>query len=420
MSGTRLPDGWRTVALGDHAEIIFSNVDKKTRGGERPVRLCNYTDVYYRDRIDSADGLMEASATDAEVRRFSLRGGDVLITKDSEESDDIGVPALVVRDLPGVLCGYHLAIIRPRIESLDSAFLSQAFRSYNIRKQFFREANGVTRFALGTDAIQGLRLGAPPLAEQQWIGKALTTWDGAAERLAALVSLKTEARRELLGQMVTGARRSRRFRGEPWRSVRISSLLEECDRYVAWSDDLAYRFASIRRRSGGLFDRGTFHGREVKTKVLKLLKAGDFVVSKRQVVHGAWAMVTRAFDGFGVSDEYDVLVNRNPKVLDMRFFNYLSQTRQLWHMAYLASNGVHIEKLIFDFDDFAKGKVRIPPTLEEQAMVVDVLSACDREIELLQKQLAALKEQKRGLMQKLLTGEVRVKVGSRKQKAEIK
>jgi type I restriction enzyme S subunit len=176
-----------------------------------------------------------------------------------------------------------------------------------------------------------------------------------------------------------------------------------------WSDDKAYQFASIRRRSGGLFDRGTFHGREVKTKTLKSLKTGDFVISKRQVVHGAWAMVTKSFDGFGVSDEYDVLVNRDPKTLDMRFFNYLSQTRWLWHLAYLASNGVHIEKLIFDFDDFAKEKVKIPPTVEEQAMIVDVLSACDREIELLEKQLEALKEQKRGLMQKLLTGEIRVK-----------
>ena len=121
-------------------------------------------------------------------------------------------------------------------------------------------------------------------------------------------------------------------------------------------------------------------------------------------------MVPESFEGFGVSDEYDVLVNRDPKTLDMRFFNYLSQTRRLWHMAYLASNGVHIEKLIFDFDDFAKEKIKIPPTMAEQEKIVAVLSACDREIDLLQKQLDALKEQKRGLMQKLLTGEVRVKV----------
>jgi len=232
--------------------------------------------------------------------------------------------------------------------------------------------------------------------------------------LEELLRAEGEMKRGLMQRLLTGKTRFKEFKGEAWRSVRIGSLLEERDRYVDWSDDTAYQFASIRRRSGGLFDRGTFHGREVKTKVLKLLKEGDFVISKRQVVHGAWAMVTKAFDGFGVSDEYDVLVNRDPKVLDMRFFNYLSQTRRLWHMAYLASNGVHIEKLIFDFDDFAKEKVRIPPTAREQAKIVDVLSTCDREIELLQKQLAALKEQKRGLMQKLLTGEVRVEVESKK------
>jgi type I restriction enzyme S subunit len=66
--------------------------------------------------------------------------------------------------------------------------------------------------------------------------------------------------------------------------------------------------------------------------------------------------------------------------------------------------------MTFNLDDFLYEKITIPPTVEEQAKIVDVLSACDREIELLQKQLAALKKQKRGLMQKLLTGEVRVKV----------
>jgi type I restriction enzyme S subunit len=249
----------------------------------------------------------------------------------------------------------------------------------------------------------------PPLQEQREVATILAAWDNATAGGTALRERLFERKRSMLQQLLTGKTRFKGFENGSWRTVRIGSLLEACDRYVDWSNDQTYRFASIRRRSGGLFDRGTFYGREVKTKVLKLLKAGDFVISKRQVVHGAWAMVTRPFDGFGVSDEYDVLVNRDPRTLDMRFFNYLSQTRRLWHVAYLASNGVHIEKLIFDYDDFAKEKVKIPPTVEEQARIVEVLSACDREIVLLQKQLEALKDQKRGLMQKLLTGQVRVK-----------
>jgi len=408
--GLKPPNGWKRIAIGDHAEIIFSSVDKKSYAGEKSVRLCNYTDVYYRNYIEHADGLMESSATDLEIKKFSLKKGDVLITKDSETSDDIGVPALVTKDFDNVLCGYHLAIIRPTTGDLDSAFLSQVFRSHYMRKQLHREANGVTRFGLGVDTLKKLALLSPSLPTQVKIRDVLFAWDKAVETLSALIVSKSKERSGLMQQLLTGKTRFKKFKNELWRTVKIGSLLAECDRYMTWSDDKAYRFASIRRRSGGLFDRGTFHGREVKTKVLKSLKAGDFVISKRQVVHGAWAMVTKPFDGFGVSDEYDVLVNRDPKALDMRFFNYLSQTRWLWHLAYLASNGVHIEKLIFDFDDFAKEKVKIPPTVEEQAMIVDVLSACDREIELLEKQLAALKEQKRGLMQKLLTGEVRVKL----------
>jgi type I restriction enzyme S subunit len=80
------------------------------------------------------------------------------------------------------------------------------------------------------------------------------------------------------------------------------------------------------------------------------------------------------------------------------------------HLAYICSHGVHIEKMTFNLEDFLHEKITIPLAVEEQMKIVGVLSACDREIELLQKQLEALKEQKRGLMQKLLTGEVRVKV----------
>jgi len=269
-------------------------------------------------------------------------------------------------------------------------------------------ANGVTRFGLTSDTITEVCLPLPPLSEQRKIAAILSTWDRTIEKLQALVTAKAERKRGLMQQLLTGKTRFKEFKDEPWRRVRIGLLLEERDRYIQWNDNHAYQFASIRRRSGGLFNRGTFHGREIKTKVLKLLKEWDFAISKRQVVHGAWGLVTKNFDGFGVSDEYIVLVRSDPKVLDIRFFNWLSQMPHMYHKAFLACNGVHIEKLIFDFHDFAKEHIKIPPTVAEQTKIVAVLSACNREIDLLQKQLAAMKEQKRGLMQKLLTGQIRV------------
>lgn len=92
----------------------------------------------------------------------------------------------------------------------------------------------------------------------------------------------------------------------------------------------------------------------------------------------------------------------------MAFFDWLSRRRRMWHLAYLASNGVHLEKLIFDSTDFLRETIALPPTLREQQRIVELLEASDTETRLLEKELNTLKTQKQGLMQKLLTGKVRI------------
>jgi type I restriction enzyme S subunit len=396
------PKGWRTALLDNLARRGSGHtpnrkIQKYWNGGIKWVSLAD-SDKLDRVMITateheiSEDGIANSSAV-------KHSAGSVLVSRDA----GVGKSAVMADEM---------AVSQHFIAWHCGPELHNFYFYYWLQKAkplFERIAFGSTIKTIGLSFFEKLEIPLPPFPEQKIIAEVLLFWDGAIHKQEVLLVAKVQRKRGLMQQLLTGKTRFKEFKGEPWRSVRIGSLLKECDRYVGWSDDEGYQFASIRRRSGGLFDRGTFQGREVKTKVLKLLEAGDFVISKRQVVHGAWAVVTKQFQGFGVSDEYDVLVNRDPKVLDIRFFNYLSQTRRLWHMAYLASNGVHIEKLIFNFDDFAKERVKIPPTVREQAKIVEVLAACDSEIDLLQKQLEALKEQKRGLMQKLLTGEIRVK-----------
>ena len=117
---------WRTVPLQGVAEIRVSNVDKKTAAGEMPVRLCNYMDVYGNDYIRKDLPFMEATATAAEIGRFGVRRGDVMITKDSETPDDIGIPAVVVDQIENLVCGYHLAQLRPKETLVDSVLLGEA------------------------------------------------------------------------------------------------------------------------------------------------------------------------------------------------------------------------------------------------------------------------------------------------------
>ena len=188
----------------------------------------------------------------------------------------------------------------------------------------------------------------------------------------------------------------------------MSDLLERVFRPVTLSDEAPLDLISIRRRAGGLFFRGSFTAREFKTLDLNRIEPGDFLVSKRQVTHGALAMVRQPFDGMHVSNEYVIFHCKAPEKLHIPFFDWLSRSPHMWHLAYLASNGVHIEKLIFDAHDFLREKIAIPPSLGEQQQIVDVLEASDTEIRLLKQELTALKDQKRGMMQKLLTGKVRV------------
>ncbi len=200
----KIPEHWEVRRLKTIASVRLSNVDKKSLDGEVPVRLCNYVDVYYHTHIKADFDFMTATATPAQVARFSLRRGDVLITKDSESWTDIAVSAVVTEDMPGVLCGYHLALIRPGA-GCDDDFLSRAFAAVGPRDQFQVVANGITRFGLGSDAIQTGVFAMPPLEEQHAIAAFL---DRETSRIDALVAEK-ERLIELLEEkrttLITGA-----------------------------------------------------------------------------------------------------------------------------------------------------------------------------------------------------------------------
>lgn len=201
------PESWDVVPLRAVADYEVSNVDKKSNDGESPVRLCNYVDVYHNEVITLELDFMEATATSAEITKFGVRVNDVIITKDSESWDDIGVPALVRETDSDLVCGYHLAQIRPRSASLSGSFLLRCLQSKPIRLQLALSANGVTRFGLPKAAIGSVRLPLPPLETQRAIADFL---DKETARIDALIAAKenllailAEKRRALVTQAVT-------------------------------------------------------------------------------------------------------------------------------------------------------------------------------------------------------------------------
>ena len=163
--------------LRELVHLTLSSVDKKSKSNERNVLLCNYMDVYSNRFIESKLKFMPATATDHEIERCTIRVNDVLITKDSAQYDDIGMPALVKENVPKLLCADHLAILRPYQDIVDSTYLYYALQVPDVQRQFQAYANGVTRFSLRADDILRIEVPFHEFREQQTIGQILCTLD---------------------------------------------------------------------------------------------------------------------------------------------------------------------------------------------------------------------------------------------------
>ena len=202
-----IPEGWEVKRLRYLANCFPSNIDKHSKVNEKEVRLCNYTDVYKNDYITNDMELMIATASDEQIAKFTLKKGDVVITKDSETANDIAVPAYVKENLTDVVCGYHLAVIRPN-SLVKGIYLFRAFQSKLFNIQFEVCSNGITRVGLGnSDLKKGLFL-VPPIDEQVVIAKHIEIL---LQKTASSISLKEkeieklkEYKASLINSAVTG------------------------------------------------------------------------------------------------------------------------------------------------------------------------------------------------------------------------
>ncbi len=164
----KIPEHWEARRLKNTVKMIVSNVDKHIKKTEEQIRLCNYVDVYKNDVIVEEIPFMVASATEDEIKRYKISINDVIITKDSEDWRDIGIPAWVKYEADDLICGYHLAILRPQ-HKLFSGYLFRLLQSINVKTQFSVKANGVTRCGLSHNAILDSWIILPPLSEQKQI-----------------------------------------------------------------------------------------------------------------------------------------------------------------------------------------------------------------------------------------------------------
>lgn len=171
---------FKRYKMSEVATIAMSNVDKKTKEGETPVKLCNFVDVYRNWAItkDLIPTLMSATAKPQEIEKFTLSKGQVALTKDSETRDDIGIATYIADNMDNVLLGYHCAVLTPNSALVDSKYLNAYMHSNIVHKYFENNASGSgQRYTLSYDALLNIPVLLPDLELQKGIGQIFSNID---------------------------------------------------------------------------------------------------------------------------------------------------------------------------------------------------------------------------------------------------
>ncbi len=267
-----------------------------------------------------------------------------------------------------------------------------------------QESGGIPQ--LTGEQISKYKITIPSFPEQKAIAKVLSTADAVIHSTEKLITQKELRKKWLMQQLLTGKIRLNGF-SDAWKKYTYEKLLKVVKRPVKWNDNELYNLISVRRRSGGIFLREALYGHQIKVKDLRNVEEGDFLFSKMQILHGASALVTKEFTEAKISGSYIAVVPKDPTILNMEFFSWYTKDPYFYQQTYISSYGVHIEKMTFDFETFLSLEMKLP-SKEEQTAITKVLKTADAEIQLLIAKLEKLKEQKRGLMQVLLTGKKRL------------
>jgi len=271
-------------------------------------------------------------------------------------------------------------------------------------------AQGVSVIHLYSSQLKSLYIANPSLKEQQKIAQILTTWDNAISKQEALAEAKEEHKKGLMQKLLSGEVRFDGFDGE-WEEVRLGDIAQ---RITTKNTDNSIDMVFSNSAVNGIVIQNEFFDKDIANRDnltgYYIVESGDFVYNPRISKHAPSGPINRnrhEFSGI-VSPLYTVFRTNDNEIIDYLEY-FFSSTLWFRYMKAIANYGARHDRMNITNSDFMK--MPIPyPSKEEQQKIAEVLTLADKEIDLLKNELEALKEQKRGLMQKLLTGEVRVRV----------
>ena len=293
-------------------------------------------------------------------------------------------------------------------ENIDTLFLYYTIVNNKIR--LIRLGNGSTFLEVSKSDFENLTIPVPPLPEQQRIVSVLSLWDTAIAKQTALIEKLTLRKHGLMQQLLTGKKRLKGFEGE-WKNIKLGSV---ADRITRKNEEDNKNVVTISAQRGFVVQTDFFN-KSVASEILDnyfLVHKNEFCYNKSYSNGYPMGAIKRlkSFDKAVVTTLYICFRLKEKTRTNIDFFEQYCESGLLnKELVKVANEGGRAHGLLnVTPADFFNMHMRIP-SIEEQTAIASVLVNADKEIEIHKQKLAAMQEQKRGLMQVLLTGKKRIK-----------
>ena len=405
-----IPVHWEVCQLGELGE--FKNgINKSKEDFGFGIPFVNIEDIYKRNIIDTNDlGLINANEKEEEIYR--LEDGDIVLVRSSVKPEGVGYPALYLKnDIPTLFCGF---IIRYRYNKnlFDPLYMLYVLKAPITRRQVLSRSTVSANTNINQENLVKIQIPVPPLVEQRKIANILSTVDEQIDNVDQLIEKTKELKKGLMQQLLTKGIGHTEFKetevGVIPKAWGVKKFKDICtinqglqiaieNRYKEYGEG-RLPYITIQYLNDKNNIENTFYIQDANESVICYEK--DILVTR---TGNTGIIVT---DEIGVFHNNFVKVNYNNKIINQRFLYY-----------YL--NSVEIQKMIMKYAgtttipdlkhaDFYRLPV-VLPRIDEQVRISNTLIEADETIRNRIDKRTKLLEIKKGLMQQLLTGKIRVK-----------
>ncbi len=392
---TEIPSDWEVKKFEKIAKFFSGGtpLTSKSEYYSGNIPFIKSGEIYFdkTEQFISDEGLNNSSAKMVEK-------GDLLYALYGANSGEVAISKINGAINQAILCIRHNG-------DCETVFIYNYLQQQkeNIIRTYLQGGQG----NLSAEIVKTLPIPLPPLPEQKAIARVLSTADAAIHTTEKLIAQKELRKKWLMQQLLTGKKRLKGFENTKWKIQPLENFIKPIVREVP-KPDVPYLGIGLRSHGKGTFLKYDEQPEKNSMDKFYVVRPNDLIVNITFAWEQAIAIVRPEDDGALASHRFPTYTFIEEKGHPDFFRFYILQPRMKFMLEMISPGGAGRNR-VMSKKDFIKLEFLLPE-YKEQTAIAQVLQAADKEISLLKAKAEKLREQKKGLMQKLLTGKVRLKI----------